>query len=94
VDAGRVFGSWQKPTVNLIDPSYTSYNVMSLINSDENNGLALARAGLDYVDVNLYREMLKTTMSPQNTPTALENNGFKAGATRPRSIAFYGKTRL
>ena len=87
VDTEREMGEWQKGSVVVTDPSYSSAGVVSLINSvDNSNNLFNAKTGLDDIDYTNYSGVLKSNLTNGNIGT-LNSGGYQAGSSRPRNIA-------
>jgi len=99
VDSSRIMGTWQKGTLNVSDPNFSSYNVASLIGRSNYTGgtgspsgtttdpTFPAEAGQDLVTRSLYPNVLNSYISHANAPLELGANGFSYGATRPRNVA-------
>jgi microcystin-dependent protein len=89
VDTGREMGSFQKGSITPLDPTASSTQVVSLINSDETNSQMAARAGYDAVNYSDYSNVRKVsiTSGELNAVGALNSGGFIAGVSRPRNVA-------
>jgi len=92
VDAGRAFGSFQKGTITLTDPNYSSFNVQTPIGRTNYagwpNSTFNAETGMDYMaDRSLYPNVLNSYVTHSNAPIEIGNNGFGWGVTRPRNVA-------
>ncbi|MBJ7539077.1 hypothetical protein [Marinomonas transparens] len=94
VDVKKSFGRWQKASVSAMDPSLSSINLSSLINSNDDVGKMLSRAGYDEINYNNYLGVKKSHYNSGTGVGALNANGFFAGGARPRNIAYFFKTRI
>jgi len=85
IDTGRVLGSAQLGTLQVIDPSvaYPSIGVPVHANSVVEN--IYADAGLDVVAATSYPNMISATAL--GTANALTSGGWAIGGTRPRNVA-------
>jgi microcystin-dependent protein len=89
VDTGRTFGSSQKGTITIVDPSNTSNNVAGIYaQSDYNTTTFAPIAGYDIINIANYAGVYRSSIVGMGAG-ALETNGFGQGATRPRNIAMF-----
>lgn len=93
VDAGRTFGSWQKSSIGIIDPSFTSIAPGGYVSdNDPPNEAAKSQnvleAGFDLIDYSLYTRTLMTNAgNSAGARWALNSNGWSSGGHRPRNVA-------
>ncbi|MGR2681047.1 phage tail protein [Chromobacterium haemolyticum] len=87
-DSGRVFGSWQKGTLTISDPSLDSVGVASLIHANNNISMGYVDLGADKVKKEFY-EMRRAQMNALGVADDLDSNGWGGGygSTRPRNVA-------
>jgi microcystin-dependent protein len=86
VDSGREFGSAQKGTLVVSDPTSVANNVISLINSDDNINLMNQRVGADNpISISDYTGLKCAYTIVSNASPVEVVQGF--GVTRPRNIA-------
>lgn len=89
IDSGRTFGSWQKSSIVVFDPSYTSVSPGALVSSrDGAHNPNLISAGFDIIDHSLYTTARITYANGGGTsPIATNAGGWEVGGTRPRNVA-------
>ncbi|MFB0827126.1 tail fiber protein [Chromobacterium violaceum] len=89
VDNGRGFGTWQKGTLTLSDPSLTSPCVASLIHRNDNTAIGYVDLGADAADKNKYDIGLSYSPAGGVYQADLDSGGWANGygSTRPRNIA-------
>jgi hypothetical protein len=95
VDANRALGSWQKGTLNVTDPNYSSFNTSGIIGRINypggSSGIVdpqfVSEVGQDYVTRDLYPNAMLHWFNGNNAPLELGTSGFSFGATRPRNVA-------
>lgn len=88
-DAGREMGSWQKPTLTIVDPTYTAFFVMGL--TAQTSILSKEEYGGDVVDTSLYKVIPSYIGGNAGT---YSDFGIGVGGTRPRNIAMLYQLRF
>ncbi|WON82301.1 MULTISPECIES: phage tail protein [Chromobacterium] len=88
VDDGRAFGSWQKGTLTISDPSLDSVGVASLIHANNNTPIGYVDLGADKTKKEYY-EMRRAQMEGYGIVYDVDSNGWAGGygSTRPRNVA-------
>jgi prepilin-type N-terminal cleavage/methylation domain-containing protein len=96
VDSGRTLGSWQKGTITIVDPSYTSVNISAIIAKQDwrNSDDFAPEAGYDIAPTSDYPNVLRVShnaarlLYPDRMGMGeLLSDKFGFGATRPRNVA-------
>jgi hypothetical protein len=93
VDAGRALGSWQKSSIGIIDPSFTSIAPGGYVSdndppTEEAKNQNVREAGFDLIDYSLYTRTLMTNAgNSAGMRWALNSNGWSSGGHRPRNVA-------
>jgi hypothetical protein len=93
IDANRTLGSWQKSSIGIIDPSFTSIAPGGYVSdNDPPNEQAKSQnvleAGFDLIDYSLYTRTLMTNSGGSaGYRWALNSNGWSSGGHRPRNVA-------
>ncbi|AXH14254.1 hypothetical protein CP985_09080 [Malaciobacter mytili LMG 24559] len=80
IDSGRVIGSWQKASAQIVDPSLNAIYATGITNADNNTSEINDRAGLDTVSASDYNIVAGYS-------NAIGVGNFNLGGTRPRNIA-------
>ncbi|MBP2632151.1 MAG: Tail Collar domain protein [Firmicutes bacterium] len=89
IDKGRVFGSKQKGSLVVTDPTVSHNCITSFINLDDNKGLMNQRVGLDELEnISDYKEIYNAWIETGSHQSVVSNSvQFGFGVSRPRNIA-------
>jgi hypothetical protein len=93
VDAGRNIGTWQKSSIGIIDPSFTSIAPGGYVSdndppTEQAKNQNVLEAGFDLIDYSLYTRTLMTNSGGSaGIRWALNANGWSSGGQRPRNVA-------
>lgn len=88
VDSGRTFGSTQRGTVTVGDPSNISYSLATYIGaSDYNSATFSPEAGYDVVPESYFPNVKRLAMPSTSNPGPLAADGYSFGVSRPRNVA-------
>lgn len=90
VDPARALLSWQKGTIEINDPSFSSVNLASPIHANDNITTAKIDFGLDPVEKSDYPNVKNAFFVTPDAAAEIDAAGFAEGygSTRPRNIAF------
>ncbi|WP_110954247.1 phage tail protein [Anaerosinus massiliensis] len=91
VDTGRLFGSAQKGSLSVNDPSLSQLTITSFISADDTTNVIMnQRVGLDNpVSISEYDGLNNALYNPATSYQSVIENPFKYnfGITRPRNVA-------